>query len=456
MNRITQRVAQSTGTWMACLLLQACHYLPMPSNRETYPLELQQQSQAQIQARRLEATTHSLSDKAAIFESRIFGEFRHPEHYLFGKEKHALQPLKLDLESTALILAGTAAKYAVTQEPDDLHTIHRILDSLQLLDDINGRDGFLPYIVESPGLEIIKGNTHSNAYAQLMFAYVSVIQQVPDNAAHARIRLQAKAMADYFIKYEFTMHNAAGEPIEVSDLHPSSWQHSRSRILDLLLIAESLRSLLPAEDPAVLQLQNTIRQAEKAGYLRKIQRLQFQFLGYKVPTHSSDWLNFLRLYTLTRISDRAAYHEAWERHYHALKEEQNPFYAVLYQDVSQKAAILNMMHSFPLTRNNDPILPDETVILNPHPLYKKHSRTVEALTPLPIYQRPADNFEWKRNPYRTRGHLTRHTPIEYGGIDFYIAYWFGRQNGLIDEPAPKDNTGGVADGEESPTLPLRP
>ncbi len=430
---MTQRITRSTGTLMACLLLQACHYLPMPSNEETYPLELQQQSQAQIRAQRIEATTHSLSEKAAIFEEQIFGEFRHPEHYLFGKQKRAHQPLKLDLESTALILAGTAAKYAVTQDPADLHTIHRMLDSLQLMDDMNGRDGLLPYILESPSLEIIKGNTHSNAYAQLMFALVTVRQQVPDDTAHTHIRRQAKAMAGYFLKYQFTMHNASGQPIEVSDLHPSPWQFSRSRILDLLLISESLSNLLPADDPAVSQLQDVIRKAEKAGYMSKIQRLQFQFLGYKVPTHSSDWLNFLRLYTLTRISDRAAYHDAWERHYQALKAEHSPFYAVLYQDHSQQASILSTLDSFPLTRNNQPILPDETVRLNPHPLYKKHSRTVEALTPLPIYQRPADNFEWKRNPYRTRGHLTPQSITEYAGIDFYVVYWFGRLNGMIDD-----------------------
>lgn len=428
------RVCQTTGALLACLLLQACHYLPMPENNETYPLELQQQSQDNIQTLRLEAETHSLSEKAAFFEARIFGEFRHPEHYLFGEQKSAHQPLKLDLEATALILAGTAAKYAVTNDADDLLTIQKILDSLQLMDDINGRDGFLPYIVESPNLKIIKGNTHSNAYAQLMFAYVTVVQHVPDDATHARIRDQAKAMAEYFLKYQFTMHNTSGQPIEVSDLHPCPWQLSRSRILDLLLISESLNALLPADDPAVPQLQDTIRKAEKSGYLRKIQRLQFHLLGYKIPTHSSDWLNFLRLYTLTRISGRAAYHHAWERHYQALKEEQNPFYAVLQQDHSQRASVVSMMHSFPLTRNNAPILPDETVQLNPHPLFKKHSRTVEALAPLPIYRRPADNLEWKRNPYRTRGHLTTRTRIEYAGIDFYIVYWFGRHYGMIDEP----------------------
>jgi hypothetical protein len=267
-----------------------------------------------------------------------------------------------------------------------------------------------------------------------MFALVTVLQEVPDDAAHARIRFQAKAMADYFLKHQFTMRNASGQPIEVSDLHPSAWQFSRSRILDLLLISESLSTLLPPGDPAIPQLQDTVRMAEEANYLRKIQRLQFQFLGYKVPTHSSDWLNFLRLYTLTRISDRAAYHDAWDRHYQALKVERSPFYAVLYEDHSQQSSILSTLDTFPLTRNNDPILPDETVRLNPHPLYKKHSRTVEALTPLPIYQRPADNFEWKRNPYRTRGHLTAQSPIEYAGIDFYIVYWFGRLNGMIDEP----------------------
>jgi hypothetical protein len=432
MQTAIHRICQLTGWLNACLLLQGCHSFAVQQNAASYPPELRIQSQTQTGMRQIEAQTHSLAEKAAIFERRIFGEFRDPNHFLFGEERRANRSLQLDLEATALVLAATAAKYSVTQAPEDLRAINRILDGLQVLDDVNTRDGFLPHLVESPNLKVIRGDTHANAYAQLMFAYITVHQQVADDAVHAKIRMQAKAMAGYFLKHQFKMHDAAGQPIEVSDLTPSPWQLSRSRVLDLLLIAESLRYLLPPDDPEAPELKAYLDTAGQVGYLRKIQCLRFQMLGYKVPTHSSDWLNFLRLYTLTRISDTSDYHSAWKRHYQNMKEELNPFYAILHHDNSQKAVIEHYMNSFPLTLDNHPVVPDDQVPLNPYPLYKKNNRAVEALTPLPIYQRPASNFEWKRNPYRVEGHLVRQSEVKYAGIDFYIAYWFGRQNGLID------------------------
>lgn len=407
-----------------------CTYFKQPSIPQYAPA-IKEAAAIRLEARKTEAQETSLAEKAAIFEKRIFSKFKAPQHHIFGETRYPRQALSIDLEATALMLATMLAKFQCTQSQQDLQAINLILDGLEQLDSLNGLDGFLPYLVDAETLKITNGRTHSNAYAQLMFAYVLIAQTIPNSPTHQTVLKQADRIAHYFLKYEFKMHDAHGLPIEFSDLRPRRWQLSRSRNLDFLVIAECLRGLLPQTSPHHAALTRHINEAIRVGYLKKIQTLSFQFLDIRIPTDGSDWLNMIRLKALTDISDRPEYASAFARLYRKQQKEKNPFFAILYQDNSQKRDIAHYLDSYPLTLNSQLILPDASIELKKRPPLIKHSRTVEAVTPAPVYQRPPSDNMWKNNPYRVHGGNLANPPVEFSGSDFTLAYWLGRMYGLV-------------------------
>jgi len=60
----------------------------------------------------------------------------------------------------------------------------------------------------------------------------------------------------------------------------------------------------------------------------------------------------------------------------------------------------------------------------------KHLKFEEkACYPLPINERPIEDFYWQRDPYKLDGISGKN--VEYGGLDYLIAYWFGVYHGFI-------------------------
>ena len=418
--------------WTILLIhfLAGCAYFKQPSIPHYAPA-IQKAAAMRLEARKTEALENNLAEKADFFEERIFSTFKAPQLHIFGETDYPDKALTIDLEATALMLATMLAKYQCTQDAKDLRAIEQILDGLEQLDALNGLDGFLPYQVNAETLQITNGRTHSNAYAQIMFAYVLIAQTIPGSPAHQKVLEQAARIAQYFIRYEFKMHDAKGLPIEFSNLKPRRWQLSRSRNLDFLVIAECLRGLLPPNSPHQSELKRHLQEAIRVGYLQKIQTLSFHFLDIRIPTDGSDWLNMIRLKALTDISSRPEYASAFARLYRKQFKEKNPFFAILYQDRSQEATIQHYLDSFPLSLDNQLILPAACIELKKRPPLIKHSRTVEAVTPAPIYQRPPSDNMWKNNPFRVHGGNTAPQPVEFSGSDFTLAYWLGRMYGLV-------------------------
>ena len=75
----------------------------------------------------------------------------------------------------------------------------------------------------------------------------------------------------------------------------------------------------------------------------------------------------IRLKALTDISDRPEYASAFARLYRKQQKEKNPFFAILYQDNSQKTDIAHYLDSYPLTLNSQLILPDASIELKKRP-----------------------------------------------------------------------------------------
>jgi hypothetical protein len=57
------------------------------------------------------------------------------------------------------------------------------------------------------------------------------------------------------------------------------------------------------------------------------------------------------------------------------------------------------------------------------------SDRMQSLVSVPLFERPADGFQWKSNPKPFRG---AESPVLEPGADYLFAYWFGRWAGVID------------------------
>jgi hypothetical protein len=413
------------------LVPSGCNYLTMPSTHFKDGQTRHTQSDQLIAKRKQQAQHHTLSEKALIFESQIFTTYKAKAHYLFGKEIKKNRKLKIDIESTASVLNAMSAKYGVTGDEKDLQKIYDILTSITTFDAHNTLDGYLPCVAEGNSLKIIDNHTHSNAYTQLLAAYLTVAKVTDDTLVVAQLQKQARRIANYFINNNFKMRDQHDLLISHSDISPNIFKSSRSRILDLLAICETLNYILPESTDINNALDKVLKIARQCGYHHKIQALSIQLFDIHIPTHSSDWLNMMRLYILCEISDKKAYHHAFSKLYKEQEDEFNPLFIILAQDHQASPYVKQYLDSFPTVLTNQEVMPHKKIKLKKWPPYVKNKRIVEAKIPVPIYQRPLSTYEWKRNPYRVSGNHHRKGEKSYSGIDFLEAYWLGRYHKLI-------------------------
>jgi|GEM_PF-2006892 len=414
------------------LTFSGCNYFSIPSPNYKNGVDRLTVSNQLVAKRRHQARQHTLSEKAAIFESNIFDTFKSNKHYLFGNiVKNGQQLKKVDLETTASVLTAISAKYGVTHDEKDLSKIDNIVSSIIQFDAINTLDGYLPFIAKSHSLEIVDNHTHSNAYTQLMGAYLLVSKVTADPLILDQIQNHARLIANYFIKIEFKMRDQNNELINFSDISTNLFKSSRSRILDLLVICEMLNYLLPQDCEVNDAMNKVLNSARQCGYYHKIQTLSIRLFDIHIPTHGSDWLNMLRLSILCEISDKSAYRKAFNKLYKRQDGEFNPIFPILAQDQLAAQDVKRYLGSFPIHLSNQEIIPNTDIALKQWPPYVKNCRILEAKIPVPIYQRPLTTYEWKRNPYRVSGNYHRKGDKSYSGVDFLEAYWLGRYHKLI-------------------------
>jgi len=152
----------------------------------------------------------------------------------------------------------------------------------------------------------------------------------------------------------------------------------------------------------------------------------------KLPTHSSDWTNFLRLQALIQASGSPEYKRALERLFRDQKGEKNPFFNAIYLLVNPKSKkkielekeTAEYMNSFPLSLDDREIINSKRDIDKKiFPPLIKNSFRKESKRPLLIYQRPCESHEWRKNPFRLDDNIGSKGRIAYPGIDFLLAYW---------------------------------
>ena len=393
----------------------------------------------QLQQTRLQtqAESTSLREKAAHFEKLLYQNMHHkikliPKVYMAGKPG----PLRLDM--SALLLATLACKYHVLKDPADKQLINSLVDNIISADAANGYDGFLPYKVRivKGHLEVVTNETHANVYAQLFFAYYNVIYFVKDKGISEKIRRHLRLIIWHFVSHNFVLYDQRGKEAKYSDLSPSRWAVLHNRQLSLLSLLDfALFALDKGEDHFLLQeISATRTRVIDMGYGLAIQNLHYSFLGIELPTHSSSWLNFLKMYTGSSSSKDPIYAQAYHslnRHY---DDEQNPFFQLIGLYITPQgnleeklACIRKTLATFPLDLNRQTVINsrDENII-QVQGNYVKLQRIMEASTALPMYRRALNSYEWKRNQKRLDGNFMSSGNIRFSGIDYLQVYWMLR------------------------------
>lgn len=150
--------------------------------------------------------------------------------------------------------------------------------------------------------------------------------------------------------------------------------------------------------------------------------------GYAGIHHSDMHLVFMGLYHLLRYETddmiRAYYLRAAERNFGAIQTERNAFHNFVYHgafdDCGDDEGAIQSLREMPVER----------VI---RPVRNSHRKDFDRTYPLPVYERPAAEYEWAANAYRLDGWADADGTWEHCTADFLAAYWMGRYHGFIGE-----------------------
>ncbi|MCF7957166.1 MAG: hypothetical protein K9M57_01820 [Phycisphaerae bacterium] len=368
-------------------------------------------------------------------------------YFLIRKQVNAKKPSDNCgyLEDTSAFLAGLAFKYGATGDLKSQGLALKVVTSLQDLDWSNGLDGYIPFSanIKNSRLHIAQNETHVNAYSQLFFSYFTAMTLFDDPALKNVIRKHMNLITNYFLKHNLVLKDNFGNKVPFSDITSSAFKLSAGRCLDGLVFVDfSLWILENQKDSeAYTKLTEIKKEMVSDGYYRKIANLHFKFFTFELPSDSTDWLNFIRLYILNQIENNDHYKNALKKLFASQRNEYNPLFNSIYASVfcdktdEVKEKTLFYLNSFPLTLDNAEVINSQ----NPDVKKKfflqltKNKLIPESKLPLEIYKRPFRGLEWKRNPCRLDGNLGKDGNIIYPGTDFYLAYWMGRYYGLMTD-----------------------
>jgi len=390
---------------------------------------------------REQAASYNLEEKALYFERTLL-ENLHPEIKLsplvFSKGK----PGVLRMDMSALMLAMLATKYHVLQKDEDKALISKIIDNIITADVTNGYDGFVPFKfkVKNDTLEVVSNNTHANIYVQLFFAYYQVLFYVDDENIQKQVKQHLRLILWHFIQKNYVLYDHDGGKAKYSDLSPRSLTIHHNRQLSLLSLLDfglfALDRHPNTDRVLVAKMISTRKQIIDLGYGDSISNLHLQFMGIELPTHSSTWLNFLKIYTGSGSSNDPLYKRAYRSLYHHYADERNPWFELIGLCVMKPspdevaktvARIKSILATYPLDLTDHEVINSKNAnIIKADSYHIKLKRIIETVEPLPIYQRPLNHYEWKTNQMRLDGNFHSKGQRRYTGIDYMQLYWLMR------------------------------
>lgn len=355
---------------------------------------------------------------------------------------------------TGCALAAEAFRYAVTGEPAALEKIHRLLSALHLLQEVTGVRGLLARTFIRGDLPPSfrsghgewhrgqgpfsgyhwRGDVSNDQYAGVMFGYGICYDLIAEREVRGKIVRDVRALMDHIVDHSMAIVDVDGEVTTHGDMSPHSWED-----LDALLALSFLKTAFHITGS--LKFQGKYRELiERQGFHRRATKARDKWWEYLLGVnHSDNHLAFLGYYNLLRLEKSSEllheYRKGLERSWKVVRNEGNSFFNFVYIYLvgDHTAELLEAVETLRL-------FPEEKRVVEVRNSQRKDIRkawfsdrhgNLQAIRPLPVYQRPANGFEWKANPYRMDGNPGARGKAEYGGVDYLLAYWLGRYHGFI-------------------------
>ncbi len=404
----------------------------------------------------------SLAKKAALFETDMNRRFTidgqvackmilpspaHPD-LTFNMPDNAYM--------TGIVCGAKAMKYAVTRDPADRSAVSDALKALNLLSTISGKKGLLvrsAWPIDKPLDDAAKwhesadgkyhwlGDVSSDQMTGVVFGYALAYDLAANEEEKKTIAKNTTDLVDHVMENGMHIIDIDGKPTRFGNYAPQF-----VRLFEKMNALLWLQHLKVAHhvtgDP---RLESEYRRfATQEGYAELTVDARSSFLGR--VNFSDDVLLFLAYYPLLKYETDPALRELYLKSLRqtwlgagktpGAKAQGNPFYAFvareLLGDDSGVAAGINALKWFPLdikwNRNTIAAYEKEFgFTFDPAP----RSPEPKAGEAIPLDRRVKDWSVWVQDPFRAPGDRTKDFALEFNGHDYLVAYWMGRQAGVI-------------------------
>ena len=296
------------------------------------------------------------------------------------------------------------------------------------------------------------GATTRDQYSGWFFGMFVAHQAVADEALRGRIAAVVKAVILQLARDDYRILPPAGKPAKVA---------SNPNPIQLLAWASAAAAI--TQDPAVIEVFHTIKRQRQLRERFYAELLSFS--ANKFGSYVGPHLTYLNYYTLIKSTadadDRQRYLDQFRKINKLYQRDQLTLFDYLAMDLlgesSSESVTLNknMLSQFLAAPNRpQPVYPPQapldqaSVRLYEVNKFLYHDKTFvypQAKNPYPQQYRCATAYSWQESPYQicctkpekpwSKYQLhcnTRVTEnVTFGGVDFLLAYWLGRQNGYI-------------------------
>ena len=362
---------------------------------------------------RKNSSSVSLEEKVSFFTNDILENKVFIDKGFFLPEYINQKPPIFHLEYHALLISGLAKRYLVTKEDDIKELLDEALLGLLEADNLNNIKGYPPFRASPFENSVFPRATHANAYSQIFHALAFIEENLLSTEIISRIY-------SYFYDHDFFIKDVNKQPIVKANLRDSlSLKFNPSRTLDRSLLDVSAQKNGDSKT-AALAKENAIRG-------RFFAPLHFSLFRAEIPTHSSSWLNLLKLSAINELSDKD-YSSQISFLANVYEHEQNPLFeairhlAILNQDMFH---IERRLEEFPLKKYSGRLVHsfDESLEIRENRYVKWRSKP-EFESPVPLYMIGSEQNLFKRNLLTAdRGNPSSFFTKRYFGLDFLQTYW---------------------------------
>jgi hypothetical protein len=393
----------------------------------------------------------TLSDKAAIFETRI--DQRHRRHGLVSSSSLATPgdlstshqyPNDNDGLWTAIYAAAECFRYSITHDLRAFENARASLEAMMRLEQITGRAGFPArsfrhrteprhsdgvWHFTADGDWEWKGDTSSDELVGHFFAYSIAYDLLRDSNLRVKLRNVVSRIADHLIDHGYNLTDVTGKPTRWGRYTPEYFATEEGRedmALDSLELLSHLRVAYHVTGNDKYQLE----------YQKLISKLHYDDniatgLRYRKDINYSDEeLAMLSFYPLFRYEKNPSllreYRRGLEQWQQNIRREANPLWIYIY--ATARPVRRPTLDDAVRTLQRIPLDLVEWAVDNSH----RHDVTGDAELDrfgrrqttrlLPPDERPV--MKWNGNPFRLDG--GNEGMSEDDGAFFLLPYWLGR------------------------------